>query len=180
MTLLLVLTSCNAKDYKVKRYCKNLINSELLLPSNLSYYFNGVVYDKEGSILSYHVEQECYKIVFWIDGDCNLCINRIDSIRNWKLSFDLDELEIICYVKAMDYKGFVYYLKSYTPFEFPIIFDPENSFLISNGLIADENLSCVLVDGQNTIKLIGDPARSVGLSELFLRYLKPINANYIK
>ncbi|MDD4756209.1 MAG: hypothetical protein PHG29_09025 [Prolixibacteraceae bacterium] len=123
---------------------------------------------------------EKVKVVTKINGNCFQCIFRLEL---WS-SF-IDEIEKNCencniqyyfYISGADTSAFKTINDSIVQFNYPVIFDQNNSFYKLNKLLENSLYHTMLLDSLDKVLLIGTPLMNKKLQALYIDEIARINS----
>jgi hypothetical protein len=171
--LLLIFCNCaRSEKTEYKTVIEEWIGKKIILPK-LSNQFN---YDEK------------VKVVTQINGNCLSCISRlelwssfIDEIRG---TCETNNVQYYLYISGADTSAFKAINDSIIHFNYPVIFDQDNTFSKLNKLHENSLYHTMLLDSLDRVLLIGTPIMNKKLQKLYIdeisRILTGIEGNDVK
>lgn len=170
-----VLSISGCKKARLRAQLKDLMESTIVLPDNITCVYNGEIMPMPDSL------RDKPKLVVYIDStECTTC--RISRIGMYRQYFDLADQSgklIVLVLLANTRFGEIPLVQYLADLEMhiPIYVDEENVFSISNPIIVgDSRLHAFLLNSENAPIVVGDPARSTHVQKLLLN---KINQNML-
>ena len=120
------------------------------------------------------------KMVIWVDStECSSC--RIGNLYEYdelyRKSQDYGFEVVIMFSPREDEYSDVMHMVGLRHYEFPVYFDSNNSFGLSNKIPSDRRFHAFLLDCDNRVCFIGDPTSTAKLNSLFGEAMKGIVAD---
>lgn len=123
---------------------------------------------------------EKVKIVTEINGNCFQCISRLelwsDFINEIKKNCENCNIQYYFYIGGVDTSAFNTINDSILHFNYPVIFDQNNSFYKMNKLHENSLYHTMLLDSSDKVLLIGTPIMNKKLQTLYLEEIVRINS----
>lgn len=162
--------------------CINLSPEEEMIRNTLGKTVNTemITIVREGDkILSFNELREVYSFVYlvYLEDDCRPCYPKFIMWQDRMDTLQLnDDFTLLFIIKALSYEGFMSNLLKYhseyntVKDKYPIFIDRDQKFVDGNEYIPRLVLEkSLLIDKNNTIRLIGNPFASPRISDLFYR-----------
>ncbi|MCF8307672.1 MAG: hypothetical protein K9I68_01550 [Bacteroidales bacterium] len=155
---------------KVKQYH----HKKILLPFSDSVLYNNAMIP----VGQTNLKKGAIKVSTYIDGQCGSCLK---TLTNWKPLISLakkhHDFQILFYVYAFSRDEFIQYYYPESIHEYPVMFDTQKKYLKRNELSEYEDYKTFLLNGDNEVTLVGNPARSEKLMALYEQeIIKRLNA----
>ena len=139
------------------------VGKTLILPYTDSIYIDYDVYQK--------MFNAPLKIVAYVDGECSICLFYVTFWKDfiYELQNQGHEIQVIIYANSFYEDNLRNYMASH--WDYPWLYDHDKAFVFRNTLY-DTRFQTVLVNGNNTILLIGNPYFNEKLKSLYLKTIK--------
>lgn len=144
-----------------------LIGKEVVIPENIIYRVQDIPIDNP-------LENADYRIVTYIDStgctSCRMKLNTWREIIGGFKSMENEDVEFMMILGSEPTKVLNFYLKS-DSFLSPVAFDPNNLFPAANNLPEDDAFRTLLLDRDNRVIAIGNPATNPKVYDLYRRII---------
>lgn len=162
------------KHSETEKILNSLVGQRVILPKNMIVLKENLIYYND----TFNLIKKDLKIITHIYGSCGVCINNLNKWKNvldTLKDFKNISLLFIVYTDNIDYFKKLFYPE--IKLNYPLIIDTLNFFYKSNKLYNYENIhyQTFLVDKDNKIILVGNPAISQKVRDLYLKTIKNYN-----
>jgi len=171
---ILIITCFSCKYFKTTKTLAFYYNKELSLPERLFFLYQNKIYQKE----ELNLLQEKFKIVTHINGECSRCI---ENINLWNVLIDtLKNHKNVSILLIVSVKNFEHFRKIYyseVDIKYLLLIDTNDYFYNTNKLYENEDIhqGSFLIDSTNRIILVGNPAISQKVRDLYIKTIKNYN-----
>lgn len=172
--LLVSFSACSSpvKESRETKIVRELTGKELVFTDNL---FTDAPKDAQSS--RYVFLQKISKIVTIVNFDCGPCR---ESITKWKEYLDGKDIPFVLIVRGGD-KEFYNEIRSKKSSSFRYIYyDCNNSFELTNKIPQDIRFRTFLINGENKIRIIGNPLFNNAIAKLYAEEIQSANKHAIK
>lgn len=164
--VLLMACSCS-RNAEQRKIVSAMSGKEVLMP-------DGLACTILGDTIDFSLDDADYTIVAYIDSaGCTACRMKLavwDGIINELKSLDDADVNFVMVINASDAEEVDYLLKR-DNFLHPVCIDPDGRFAELNGLPADMAYHNFLLDSNNEIVLVGNPAINPKIMDLYRKVI---------
>jgi len=175
--IIFLFSILSCKYYNAKKNIDSLKNTEIQLPEKVIFIYDNKIYTYD----TFNLINSKYKILTYISGGCHACYININRWKSLIDSLKLYGIPVLFYISVDDINYFKKILYPEIKFKYPFIVDTLNLFYMKNKLYNYDNFHfyTFMVDKNNKIILIGNPAMSVRVKNLYFKTIKKINKKLI-
>lgn len=164
--VMFLLVSCNTRERNQVQLVRAWQGKEIVYPDDFVY----TVYGEDTIKTS---EKSQFQILSYVDSigcmSCKLKLGLWKSfIEELNAYYNVSILFVFQTEMSEETK---YILKRYN-FNYPIVFNKEDSFIALNNLPADDDFRTFLLDKDNKVLAIGNPIHNPKVKELYLKIIK--------
>lgn len=167
IALLSLTVGCTDERSRNRELVGQWLGSEIVMPSELVYQ---IQHDTVGIDLS----RPDFKIVNYVDSSgctsCRMKLSRWSEVIDELKSIADTDVEVITIVNTDDPQEIISYLQR-DNYLSPVAFDPDNIFDSVNALPPSADHHCFLLDADNRVIAIGNPAYNPKIKDLFIRHI---------
>lgn len=153
----------NAKK-EIEREVRNCLGKPVLFPDSVYVIKHGTIVFVESNIL-FH---ECYKIITFISGDCEKCL---ENLKEWEAYTEsvrlIAEVDLITVIVTTNLSAFEQTYLMKVPEKLTVIADSDMDIFRINKLPHNWELRTFLLDQQNRILVVGNPVSNIGINQLY-------------
>ena len=160
------LVSCNGIREQQETFV-SLIGQEIHVPSNLDVRI-------QQAVLDYIPRGRDYTMIAYIDSSgCTSCRMKLpiwNSVINELKSYENVDVDFIMILNTTEKREIDYMLKR-DSFLYPVVLDPDGSFRDENLLPKDNSLHTFLLDCENKIVAVGNPAFNPKIRDVYRKII---------
>lgn len=161
------LCSCKGERVDHAEVISEWIGREIVLP-------DGLVYRIQDDTVGLNLNRQDFKIVSYIDSSgctsCRMKLSRWSEVIDELKSIADTDVEVITIVNTDDPQEIISQLHR-DNYLSPVALDPDNVFDSINALPPSADHHCFLLDADNRVIAIGNPAYNPKIKDLFIRYI---------
>lgn len=156
MSLILVMmTSCRGRLDKEREVLSSLLGREIIIPDSLECRIQDIPVD-------YDMNDADYKIITYIDSagcvPCRMKLSAWKEVINEYNGISNSDIEFLMIINASAKNRDLKIILNQYKFPYRVLFDPRNKFHESNAFSGDDHFHTFLVDCNNHIVAVGNPA----------------------
>lgn len=175
ISLVMAAASCSGRVDKEKEVLSSLLGREIVIPDSL-------VCRILDTPIDYDMSDADYKIVTYIDSagcvPCRMKLPAWNSVINDLMACDDKEVAFLMILNTRDYDEISYKIKQ-DYFRHAVMQDNEGTFMKVNDLPTEEAYHTLLLDLNNQVVAIGNPAVNPKVREVYRRIITGDNTKDI-
>lgn len=165
--MVLFLASCSSREEEQRRVVSQMNGMQITFPESLTYHIGETHID-------FNPSEADYKIIVYIDSaGCTTCKMRMtlwnEIMAEFKALTSLD-IQLVMILNTHPTEEYFEVIKD-REFNQPVCFDPENSFAANNSLPDNSKYHSFLLNSNDSIIAIGNPAENPKIRELYKKIL---------
>lgn len=159
----IISTSCSNRLDKESRLLSELLNREIAIPESLMCHIGS-------STMLYDMKYADYKIVTYIDSNgctpCHMKLKKWDSLINEFMKTDNNDIAFLMIINSQEF-GEIDSIIREEEFNYPVMYDNDGIFFKKNKLPAEHSYHTFLLDINNRIIAVGNPAANPKIKDLY-------------
>jgi len=168
LLLLLLANGCTNPEKiekkEIKREVRNCLGKSVSFPDSVNIIKHGKLEYVESNILLH----ECYKIITFISGDCEKCLENLKAWESYSESIHfIPEVDLIIVLVMTNMNVFEKKYIAKVHERVPLIVDSDMDIFRINELPQNWELRTFLLDQQNRILVVGNPVSNKSIHQLY-------------
>lgn len=178
--ILLSLISCidqniKERENEIEATVKKFYMKKIIFPDSLFVYNRNTVIIMDSTM----IKDRPFKILTFISGECTPCIQKLFEWETFHNELEkFNNVQIFFVIQSVDHEYFIHMFKQEIPYNYLLLFDPDNEFFNNNKLPREKLFQTMLLNIENKIIITGNPIYNKELKELYINILN--NNSYEK
>ncbi len=162
-----IIGCADSRTKQISSFLKDKKGDLICMPDSFS-----VISLEQDSTYSYSASKEFVdfpklRIVTSINGDCHACVNQLKEWKSIINKFPKDKVTFLFFIYAESYARFELTNDDEINFNYPVVYDYKNDYILQNKIPDDYLLNTMLIDSVGKILVVGNPLKSKEILKLY-------------